>query len=57
MENVIFCAVAIGIFKIRSNVYDEALKGPKYIFDKCPNTELFLVRIFLYSDCIRRFAT
>ena len=21
--------------------------------EKCPNTELFLVRIFLYSDCIR----
>ena len=23
--------------------------------EKCPNTELFLVRIFLYSDWIRRF--
>ena len=23
--------------------------------DKCPNTELFLVHIFLYSDWIRRF--
>ena len=24
--------------------------------EKCPNTELFLVRIFLYSDWIRRFS-
>ena len=23
--------------------------------EKCPNTELFLVRIFLYSDRIQRF--
>ena len=25
------------------------------LLEKCPNTELFLVRIFLYSDWIRRF--
>ena len=25
--------------------------------EKCPNTEFFLVRIFLYSDWIRRFNT
>ena len=25
--------------------------------EKCPNTELFLVRIFLYSDWIRRFTS
>ena len=24
------------------------------LLEKCPNTELFLVRIFLYSDWIRR---
>ena len=23
--------------------------------EKCPNTELFLARTFLYSDCTRRF--
>ena len=27
----------------------------KELREKCPNTELFLVRIFLYSDWIRRF--
>ena len=29
--------------------------GFQSLREKCPNTELFLVRIFLYSDLIRRF--
>ena len=30
-------------------------KSTHTLREKCPNTELFLVRIFLYSDWIRRF--
>ena len=37
------------VFRIISDIYDEAL------CEKCPNTEFFLLRIFLYSDWIRRF--
>ena len=32
------------VFRIISDIYDEALR------EKCPNTEFFLLRIFLYSD-------
>ena len=36
------------------NIVSLRVTTPK-LREKCPNTELFLVRIFLYSDLIRRF--
>ena len=36
---------------------DIGIYWPDPLLEKCPNTELFLARIFLYSDWIRRFTT
>ena len=40
----------IGVARIPANIEDSALRE-----EKCPNTELFLVRILLYSDWIWKF--
>ena len=37
------------------NCYVDCCTRTCSLRQKCPNAELFLVRIFLYSDCIRRF--
>ena len=61
MENFIFCAVMylkiswrqrkeIVLFFVFCNI-TYCLKG--LLREKCPNTEIFLIHIFLYSDWIR----
>ena len=39
----------------KTNIVINKLRHDFLIREKCPNTELFLVRIFLYSDCIPVF--
>ena len=50
MENAVFLVVRFcSSSQILRRISYQSLR------EKCPNTEFFLVRIFLYSDWIRRF--
>ena len=46
MENFMSCSV-------HAEAYSRPCQTP-VLREKCPNTELFLVRIFPHLDCIRR---
>ena len=48
-KNQVFCSFTINSQSKRKKFSTLSLR------EKCPNTELFLVRVFLYSDWIRRF--